>query len=196
MHLEQRRPRRRPLEARIAVAGDGLPHAVRGHARPSTSRREPPATRAAVRRRRVRRRLPARPPAGRARRALRAGLLRQRPAVGRPQATSPTTATTPARATSPIAALLTDLKRRGLLDETLVIWGGEFGRTPTTSEGAKRPRPQRARLHDVAGRRRRQGRPCPTARPTTSASPPSRTRSTCTTCTPPSCTCWASTTRS
>ena len=31
----------------------------------------------------------------------------------------------------PIAALLKDLKMRGLLDETLVIWGGEFGRTPT-----------------------------------------------------------------
>jgi hypothetical protein len=30
----------------------------------------------------------------------------------------------------PIAALLTDLKRKGLLDSTLVIWGGEFGRTP------------------------------------------------------------------
>ncbi len=30
-----------------------------------------------------------------------------------------------------IAALLTDLKQRGLLEETLVIWGGEFGRTPT-----------------------------------------------------------------
>jgi hypothetical protein len=30
-----------------------------------------------------------------------------------------------------IAALLTDLKERGLLEETLVIWGGEFGRTPT-----------------------------------------------------------------
>jgi hypothetical protein len=30
----------------------------------------------------------------------------------------------------PIAALLTDLKQRGLLDETLVVWGGEFGRTP------------------------------------------------------------------
>jgi hypothetical protein len=30
-----------------------------------------------------------------------------------------------------IAALLLDLKQRGLLDETLVIWGGEFGRTPT-----------------------------------------------------------------
>jgi hypothetical protein len=31
----------------------------------------------------------------------------------------------------PIAGLLTDLKARGLLEETLVIWGGEFGRTPT-----------------------------------------------------------------
>ncbi|HEX4130246.1 MAG TPA: DUF1501 domain-containing protein [Pirellulales bacterium] len=30
-----------------------------------------------------------------------------------------------------LAALLTDLKRRGLLDETLIIWGGEMGRTPT-----------------------------------------------------------------
>jgi hypothetical protein len=30
----------------------------------------------------------------------------------------------------PIAALLTDLKQRGLLDHTLVIWAGEFGRTP------------------------------------------------------------------
>jgi len=28
------------------------------------------------------------------------------------------------------AALITDLKQRGLLDETLVVWGGEFGRTP------------------------------------------------------------------
>ena len=31
----------------------------------------------------------------------------------------------------PIAALLTDLKQRGLWEETLVVWGGEFGRTPT-----------------------------------------------------------------
>ena len=30
----------------------------------------------------------------------------------------------------PMAALITDLKARGLLDETLVVWGGEFGRTP------------------------------------------------------------------
>jgi uncharacterized protein DUF1501 len=36
----------------------------------------------------------------------------------------------------PIAALLRDLKARGMLDDTLVLWGGEFGRTPT-SEGAK-----------------------------------------------------------
>lgn len=31
----------------------------------------------------------------------------------------------------PVAGLLKDLKRRGLLDETLVVWGGEFGRQPT-----------------------------------------------------------------
>ena len=31
----------------------------------------------------------------------------------------------------PIAALLTDLKQRGMLDDTLVLWGGEMGRTPT-----------------------------------------------------------------
>jgi hypothetical protein len=31
----------------------------------------------------------------------------------------------------PVAALIKDLKRRGMLEDTLVIWGGEFGRTPT-----------------------------------------------------------------
>lgn len=36
----------------------------------------------------------------------------------------------------PIAALLKDLKQRGLLDHTLVLWGGEFGRTPTTPHAA------------------------------------------------------------
>ncbi|MBI1916081.1 MAG: DUF1501 domain-containing protein [Planctomycetes bacterium] len=35
----------------------------------------------------------------------------------------------------PIAALLTDLKRRGLLDDTLVLWSGEFGRTSTSESG-------------------------------------------------------------
>ncbi|MEO5802713.1 MAG: DUF1501 domain-containing protein, partial [Verrucomicrobiota bacterium] len=33
------------------------------------------------------------------------------------------------------AALVKDLKQRGLLDETLVIWGGEFGRTPMVQNG-------------------------------------------------------------
>jgi hypothetical protein len=35
----------------------------------------------------------------------------------------------------PIAALLEDLKQRGLFDDTLVVWGGEFGRTPTVELG-------------------------------------------------------------
>lgn len=38
----------------------------------------------------------------------------------------------------PIAGLLTDLKNRGLLESTLVIWGGEFGRTPTAESGKGR----------------------------------------------------------
>lgn len=46
----------------------------------------------------------------------------------------------------PIAALISDLKRTGLWDETLVIWGGEFGRTPT-SEGVGKP----GRDHDWHG---------------------------------------------
>ena len=35
----------------------------------------------------------------------------------------------------PVAALVTDLKQRGLLDDTLVVWGGEFGRTPMSEKG-------------------------------------------------------------
>ncbi|MCX6609761.1 MAG: DUF1501 domain-containing protein, partial [Acidobacteria bacterium] len=35
----------------------------------------------------------------------------------------------------PTAALITDLKQRGMLDETLVVWGGEFGRTPMSQGG-------------------------------------------------------------
>jgi hypothetical protein len=38
----------------------------------------------------------------------------------------------------PIAGLLTDLKARGLLDDTLVVWGGEFGRTPFNEKGLGR----------------------------------------------------------
>lgn len=48
------------------------------------------------------------------------------------------------RADQPTAALLKDLKQRGLLDDTLVIWGGEFGRTPM-SEGTS------GRDHDPYG---------------------------------------------
>ena len=35
----------------------------------------------------------------------------------------------------PVAGLLKDLKQRGLLDSTLVVWGGEFGRTPMSEKG-------------------------------------------------------------
>jgi uncharacterized protein (DUF1501 family) len=35
----------------------------------------------------------------------------------------------------PVAALLTDLAERGMLDETLIIWGGEFGRLPLVQKG-------------------------------------------------------------
>jgi hypothetical protein len=38
----------------------------------------------------------------------------------------------------PVAGLLTDLKRRGLLDSTLVVWGGEFGRSPEAESGKGR----------------------------------------------------------
>jgi uncharacterized protein (DUF1501 family) len=38
----------------------------------------------------------------------------------------------------PIACLLRDLKSRGLLEDTLVLWGGEFGRTPTAEGGTGR----------------------------------------------------------
>jgi uncharacterized protein (DUF1501 family) len=40
----------------------------------------------------------------------------------------------------PIAALISDLKRTGLWNETLLIWGGEFGRTPTSEGVGKKGR--------------------------------------------------------
>ena len=84
----------------------------------------------------VRPQVPARPAVGRARRAVRAALLRVGSQLGRPLATSKrTTASYAGRATSRSPRLLKDLKRRGLLDETLVIWGGEFGRTPMSEKG-------------------------------------------------------------
>jgi hypothetical protein len=41
------------------------------------------------------------------------------------------------RTDKPVAGLLKDLKQRGLLDSTLVVWGGEFGRTPTSQRSGK-----------------------------------------------------------
>jgi uncharacterized protein (DUF1501 family) len=71
----------------------------------------------------------------------------------------------------PIAALLADLKQRGLLDSTLVIWGGEFGRKPTRTATATRTRarPQRAGVLGLARGRRRQGRHWSTGPRTSSA---------------------------
>jgi uncharacterized protein (DUF1501 family) len=47
----------------------------------------------------------------------------------------------------PIAALLMDLKQRGLLDSTLVLWAGEFGRTP----GAEGSGDKKGRDHSPSG---------------------------------------------
>jgi hypothetical protein len=37
----------------------------------------------------------------------------------------------------PVAGLITDLAQRGLLNETLIVWGGEFGRLPVAQKGGK-----------------------------------------------------------
>ncbi|NCF38610.1 MAG: DUF1501 domain-containing protein [Planctomycetia bacterium] len=47
----------------------------------------------------------------------------------------------------PTAALLKDLKRRGMLEDTLVVWGGEFGRTPMSQGGGSDP----GRDHHIKG---------------------------------------------
>ena len=80
--------------------------------------------------------MPDGPPAGRARRAVRAGLPHQTEAraasSGTSTAASATSCANNCAATDrPVAGLLKDLKARGLLEDTLVVWGGEFGRTPT-----------------------------------------------------------------
>ena len=55
-----------------------------------------------------------------------------------------------AESDQPIAALLTDLKQRGMLDETLVIWGGEMGRTSTIQTGPE-DRNRIGRDHHIDG---------------------------------------------
>ena len=72
------------------------------------------------------------------------------------------------RTDRPVAGLLKDLKRRGLLDSTLVLWGGEFGRSPEAQGGKGRDHHNLGFTH-VAGRRRHQGRHRSSAPPTPSA---------------------------
>jgi hypothetical protein len=48
-----------------------------------------------------------------------------------------------------MTALLLDLKQRGLLEETLVVWGGEFGRTPMMENREGKPNPFKGRDHHV-----------------------------------------------
>ncbi|MEM7698015.1 MAG: DUF1501 domain-containing protein [Verrucomicrobiota bacterium] len=48
----------------------------------------------------------------------------------------------------PISALLTDLKQRGLLEDTLVVWGGEFGRTPMRENRGGKEMALRGRDHN------------------------------------------------
>ena len=93
----------------------------------------------------------------------------------------------------PAAALLVDLKARGLLDDTLVVWTTEFGRMPTFQKGT--------RAATITPRASPPGSPAPASStgsasvpPTSSATRPSKTWSTFTTSTRPSCTCSASTT--
>ena len=51
----------------------------------------------------------------------------------------------------PTAALITDLKQRGMLDDTLVIFGGEFGRTPMSQTGDGRDHHIKAFSYMLAG---------------------------------------------
>jgi hypothetical protein len=51
----------------------------------------------------------------------------------------------------PTAALISDLKQRGMLDDTLVIWGGEFGRTPMSQSGDGRDHHIRGFSYMLAG---------------------------------------------
>src|SRR5262249_25432523 len=52
------------------------------------------------------------------------------------------------RTDQPVAALLKDLKQRGLLDSTLVVWGGEFGRLPIAQLPADKDEHKAGRDHN------------------------------------------------
>ena len=87
----------------------------------------------------------------------------------------------------PIAAFLTDLKSRGLLNDTLVIFGTEFGRTPAAQGTDGRDHHPHAFSIWMAGGGVQGGRP--TVRRTNSATMWPRTKSRCPTSTPPFCIC-------
>ncbi len=94
---------------------------------------------------------------------------------------------------------ITDLKQRGLLDDTLVIWGGEFGRT-VFSQGKLtdvelRPRPPSAQLLHVDGGRRHEARRGRRRDRRLQLQHRLGSGVACTTCRRRSCTCWASITR-
>ena len=82
----------------------------------------------------------------------------------------------------PIAALLTDLKGRGLLESTLVVWGGEFGRTPMAQGSDGRDHNPYGFTMWMAGGGIKGGQSM--ALPTTTAITPLKTRSRSMTCTP------------
>jgi hypothetical protein len=117
-------------------------------------------------RRLVRLQLPAGPAPGRARRALHPALP---PRLGPPRRREEGHRVQGRRSRPACAALIRDLKQRGMLDDTLVVWGGEFGRTPMSQGGDGRD-------HHIKGFS--SGWPAaasspasPTARPTSSATP-------------------------
>ena len=86
-----------------------------------------------------------------------------------------------ARTDKPIAGLLKDLKQRGLLDSTLVVWGGEFGRTPEAQGGKGRDHNNTGFTMWMAGGGVRGG--TPSEPPTKSACGRLRSRITCATST-------------
>ena len=93
------------------------------------------------------------------------------------------------------AALVKDLKQRGLLDDTLVIWGGEFGRTPMVQGGNDgRDHHPNCFTMWLAGGGIKPG--YMHGESDDFGFNASKTKCTSTICTPRCCTCWASTTTS
>ena len=97
------------------------------------------------------------------------------------------------RTDKPIAGLLKDLKQRGLLDETLVVWGGEFGRQPTAeyAKGTGRDHNAYGFTMWMAGGGIKGGISVGTT-DELGCGRRRQTRSTSSTCTPRCCTRWAS----